>query len=212
MVGVPRSGGCSTCIKRPVTVCSLLFHDPYSLMLMQCDESRPACAKCQTYGVKCPGYDKQFKFVQRACDWPQSQHDDKGTSERRKALSSALTTTATSSSSAEMLTPQAFGSMTSNVSATMYSPAACQVQCLSNFIEDVSQSHSLVPDEITIARWFLFIPSRLGTSTALDMAARCLTLHHPGITQGNELTVRHGRLAYGQALLAYKKRCIILYR
>ncbi|KAL1897723.1 hypothetical protein Sste5346_004031 [Sporothrix stenoceras] len=47
MVGVPRSRGCLLCVRRRV----------------RCDEGRPGCAKCATYGADCPGYDRSLKFV-----------------------------------------------------------------------------------------------------------------------------------------------------
>lgn len=37
------------------------------------------------------------------------------------------------------------------------------------------------------------------------MAVRCLTVHHLGITRGNEEIVRHGRYAYGKALCYIQK-------
>ncbi|EAU38088.1 predicted protein [Aspergillus terreus NIH2624] len=40
MVGVPRSGGCPTCLSRKV----------------KCDETRPGCQRCTKKGLKCPGY------------------------------------------------------------------------------------------------------------------------------------------------------------
>ncbi|PSR90412.1 hypothetical protein BD289DRAFT_217402 [Coniella lustricola] len=47
MVGVPRSKGCSLCVKRRI----------------KCDQVRPACGNCIKYGAECPGYDKNRKFV-----------------------------------------------------------------------------------------------------------------------------------------------------
>ncbi|KAJ5184888.1 hypothetical protein N7472_009728 [Penicillium cf. griseofulvum] len=47
MVGVPRSNGCSLCVKRRV----------------KCDQGLPGCAKCDKYGQPCPGYERGFKFV-----------------------------------------------------------------------------------------------------------------------------------------------------
>ncbi len=47
MVGIPRSRGCLLCIRRRV----------------RCDEGRPGCARCVTYGTECPGYGRSAKFV-----------------------------------------------------------------------------------------------------------------------------------------------------
>ncbi|KAL1964150.1 hypothetical protein VTN77DRAFT_7238 [Rasamsonia byssochlamydoides] len=46
MVGVPRSKGCLTCLRRRV----------------KCDELRPECSQCLKYGVSCPGYSRSMKF------------------------------------------------------------------------------------------------------------------------------------------------------
>ncbi|KAL2802310.1 hypothetical protein BJX63DRAFT_426143 [Aspergillus granulosus] len=46
MVGVPRSKGCLRCVKRRV----------------KCDETRPGCFRCFSYGSQCPGYHRGFKF------------------------------------------------------------------------------------------------------------------------------------------------------
>ncbi|KAL4874466.1 hypothetical protein BJY04DRAFT_203834 [Aspergillus karnatakaensis] len=46
MVGVPRSTGCQTCVKRRV----------------KCDEARPQCLRCTKFGVQCLGYDRPLQF------------------------------------------------------------------------------------------------------------------------------------------------------
>ncbi|KAL5341377.1 hypothetical protein BJX70DRAFT_405965 [Aspergillus crustosus] len=58
MVGVPRSTGCRTCVKRRV----------------KCDETRPTCQRCIKIGVECLGYHRplQFHIIQRP-DQPQQR-------------------------------------------------------------------------------------------------------------------------------------------
>ncbi|KAL4864446.1 hypothetical protein BDV12DRAFT_11854 [Aspergillus spectabilis] len=46
MVGVPRSKGCQTCLQRRV----------------KCDLTHPECLQCSRRLVKCPGYEKRWKF------------------------------------------------------------------------------------------------------------------------------------------------------
>jgi hypothetical protein len=79
------------------------------------------------------------------------------------------------------------------------------MQLLSTWIEDISGKASQIPDEVTIARLFCFIPACLGGSSALDSAVHCLTVHYLGIQQGNEEITRYGRLAYGKALCDIQK-------
>ncbi|KAL3486018.1 hypothetical protein BJX62DRAFT_25434 [Aspergillus germanicus] len=46
MVGVPRSKGCQTCLQRRV----------------KCDLTHPECLQCSRRLMKCPGYEKRWKF------------------------------------------------------------------------------------------------------------------------------------------------------
>ncbi|KAL4748423.1 hypothetical protein BDW72DRAFT_154587 [Aspergillus terricola var. indicus] len=46
MVGVPRSTSCRECLQRRV----------------KCDLTRPECRRCQTRGIRCPGYRRALKF------------------------------------------------------------------------------------------------------------------------------------------------------
>ncbi|KAL4898029.1 hypothetical protein BDV59DRAFT_53930 [Aspergillus ambiguus] len=46
MVGIPHSGGCSTCLSRKV----------------KCDETRPGCRRCAMKGLDCPGYTRPLEF------------------------------------------------------------------------------------------------------------------------------------------------------
>ncbi|KAB5578873.1 hypothetical protein GE09DRAFT_562855 [Coniochaeta sp. 2T2.1] len=47
MVGTPKSTGCLTCRRRK----------------KKCDERQPACSECVRAGWSCPGYERQWKFV-----------------------------------------------------------------------------------------------------------------------------------------------------
>jgi hypothetical protein len=145
--------------------------------------------------------------VDRAHSRPQSSYNDKGASgqECSEAISPAPTSTASSSSCPKRSIVVSSRSSESGLSSTIHSPGTYQIQCLSNWIVDVSRSPSSFPDEITIARLFCFIPMRLGTSSALDMAVRCLTVHHLGITQENQQVVLQSRLMYGKALSCLQK-------
>ncbi|KAI9367660.1 hypothetical protein BJX61DRAFT_537879 [Aspergillus egyptiacus] len=49
MVGVPRSKGCQTCLQRRV----------------KCDQTHPECLQCSRRLVKCPGYEKRWKFYNK---------------------------------------------------------------------------------------------------------------------------------------------------
>jgi len=168
---------------------------------VQCDETRPACSKCQTYGVSCPGYERSFKFVDRVHRRPRSSCNDSEASAQENDV--AVCTDPKPTATSALVVPSCRGY--ENNFTTIHSPDTYQVQCLSTWIEDVSPSKLSVPDEVTIARLFYFIPARLGRSSALDLAVRCFTVHHLGITEGNEDVIRHGWLAYGKALNSLQK-------
>jgi len=157
--------------------------------------------------VSCPGYERALKFVDQVHRHAKASCHGKGASaqERDNVTPPALISTTSSSSSSKWPMVLPSRSSGSRLASTIHSPRMYQVQCLSTWIEDISRSPSSVSDEITIAQMFFFIPARLGTSNALDMAVRCLTVHHLGITQGNEEIVRHGRYAYGKALCNLQK-------
>jgi len=121
------------------------------------------------------------------------------------AVSSAPNLAAESSSSPETSIVQSSRSLLDRATATISSPSINQTQCLSRWIADVSKSHSSNPDEMAIPKLFYFLTARLGTSNALDMAIRCLTVHHLGITQDNEQAVRYSRFVYGKALSSLQK-------
>lgn len=153
--------------------------------------------------MECPGYNKQLKFVEGAHRRSQAQCDGKGWSKRNQSINvSPAPNLEPATSTSVVLAPKI---LRDRVSATTYSPGIYQIQCLPNFIEDVSRSHSIIQDVITFASWFAFIPDRLGTSIALDMAVRCLTVHHLGTTQGNEQAIFYCRLVYGKALYSLQK-------
>jgi hypothetical protein len=157
--------------------------------------------------VSCPGYEKTFKFVDRAHRRPQKSCNSNGTS----AQEDVETVTPTKASSAIALNSTDISMVVSSrhsgstLTTRIYSPSIHQVQCLSTWIEDVSRSRSSIPDQITIAQLFCFIPSRLGRSRALDLAVRCLTVHHLGVTECSEQIIRHGRFDYGKALCSLQK-------
>lgn len=104
-----------------------------------------------------------------------------------------------------MLTASSYRGSGNSRIATIHSPDVYQVQCLSAWIEDVSRSQSSGLDEVTIARLFCLIPARLGTSSALDLAVRCLTVHNFGMAEGDEDIIRHGRFTYGKALSSLQR-------
>ncbi|OCL13168.1 putative C6 finger domain protein [Glonium stellatum] len=168
MVGVPRSGGCSFCIKRRV----------------KCDEARPACSKCQKYGIECPGYEKVLKFVagKNHRSRPQNRHA------RPPQILALL-------EKERRIT----------IPTTISSPNLYPAQYLSFLIEDISWSNSAISDVLFMRRWLSCITTLLGTNHALDKAIRCFTTHYFGKLSRNEQMVRYSRTAYGEALSGLQK-------
>ncbi|KAL3447625.1 hypothetical protein BJX65DRAFT_89807 [Aspergillus insuetus] len=71
MVGVPRSSSCRECLQRRV----------------KCDRTRPECRRCQTRGIRCPGYRRALKFYNQTTgkgDFTDAREFDKRQEVQRK--------------------------------------------------------------------------------------------------------------------------------
>ncbi|CAG7992537.1 unnamed protein product [Penicillium salamii] len=180
MVGVPRSHGCSLCVKRRV----------------KCDERLPSCVKCEKYGQPCPGYDRDFKFVTgkpyRNRRQPNAPDDRNGAfrtatsspESERKPANQAL---------AQRNRPQGIVSKDSNV-----------IQSLCVLIDDFSQPYTPSLTHV-VTRWLGFLPSIYGQNRVLDATIRSFTAHHFGRVTGNTQMVSYARSAYGEALRGLRK-------
>lgn len=197
MVGVPRSQGCLSCVKRRVKVGHLLLFQCSALTTSQCDQRLPGCVRCEKYGQPCPGYNRGFKFVAgkpyRDRRRPNSQ-DKKGLSQGATS-SPEIELEPTGWALVQAERPQIFASQDLNL-----------IQYLCALIDDFSQPYTLSPTH-PVTRWFGFLPSIYGQNRVLDATIKSFTAHHFGRVAGNTQMVSYARSAYGEALHGLR-RCL----
>ncbi|KAJ6131381.1 hypothetical protein N7523_001841 [Penicillium sp. IBT 18751x] len=181
MVGVPRSSGCSTCVKRRV----------------KCDERAPGCVKCEKYGKPCPGYKKELKFVagkpyrsRRVRLYGSDSTDGKGSGDASPTIGSGC-----QSSSQEVLLTER--------PSTLISADLNVLQFLGSLIVDFSQPVS--SNQNQIVHWFGFLPSIYGLNQTLDATIKSFVAHHYGNAFQDEQMVVYARAAYGEALRRLRK-------
>ncbi|KAJ5615695.1 hypothetical protein N7537_000809 [Penicillium hordei] len=182
MVGVPRSNGCSLCVKRRV----------------KCDQRLPGCAKCDKYGQPCPGYDRGFKFITgkpyRDRRRPNPKNNKKDGARPKSATSDPMIDLEpTCQTMAQREKPSSLVSVDMNI-----------VQHLCVLIDDFSQPYTPSPTHVVV-RWFGFLPSIYGQNRVLDASIRSFTAHHFGRTTKNTQMVSYARSAYGEALHGLRK-------
>lgn len=153
---------CSTPCDRPSLVSVLITP--------QCDERTPGCAKCETYGKPCPGYDRAFKFV---AGKPHRGRRQPGSSSGKadEPSTSARTSVIVPVQSAYQVLIQR-ESPSSMVSADLN---VFQHLCI--LIDDFSQPVSANRTH-SVSRWFGFLPSIYGQSRTLDATIKSFTAHH----------------------------------
>lgn len=199
MVGVPRSSGCSTCVKRRVKVGVLRSRQKDVILTApQCDERAPGCVKCETYGKPCPGYNRGFKFI--AGKPYRSRrvrpHSSDNTDEKCMVSTSPSTGSDSQSSSQEILLTER--------PSTLVSADLDILQCLGSLIVDFSQPVSSNQNHV-VHHWFGFLPSIYGLNQTLDATIKSFVAHHYGKTLQDEQMVVYARTAYGEALHRLRK-------
>ncbi|KAJ5669101.1 hypothetical protein N7462_010171 [Penicillium macrosclerotiorum] len=183
MVGVPRSSGCATCVKRRV----------------KCDERVPGCAKCEKYGTLCPGYDRGFKFIagkpyrtrRRQADTQETQ------SNRKRSETSSLAP----SSNTQVATQMA---LQWQRPASLVSSQLNVLQSLGILIDDFSQPQPMTQKHV-VSHWFNYLPSVYGHSRTLDATIRSFAANHFGTVLQNHQMIAYARSSYGEALRRLRK-------
>lgn len=211
MVGVPRSRGCLLCVRRRV----------------RCDEGRPGCVKCATYGADCPGYDRSLKFVSGK---HQVRKRGQGSKDRELALADLVSTSASSHPESNNnnysddhgsgyidsysnsngiivplfveLTASAYKTNSASSSAITIPPHLrdCRAAYINTILEMINMDRP--PKEaLFYGSWFRQVPSRLGRKVTLDSAVCSLAMHLLGKSRGDENLVVQSRQLYGQSLV-----------
>ncbi|KAL4888383.1 C6 zinc finger domain protein [Aspergillus ambiguus] len=166
-----RSRGCLLCVQRRV----------------KCDERLPGCARCDTYGRVCPGYDRGFKFVAgKPYRTPRRPKDVQALSPITQAQSLALAQSG----------PLSLESSDLNMT-----------QCLEILIDELSWPYS-ASSAYAITRWLRFLPGAYGRNRTLDATVRCFVAHHVGNMTQDSQAMRYARSAYVEALCGLQKALV----
>ncbi|KAI9928158.1 hypothetical protein ASPWEDRAFT_170845 [Aspergillus wentii DTO 134E9] len=165
---VARSSGCSLCVKRRV----------------KCDERLPGCARCETYGKPCPGYDRNFKFVTG------KPHRTR----RRRPDSEGRTSSGNDSDNHHQSLIQRDQQPSSLISADLN-----VLQSLGLLIDEFSRP-SPATSAFIVSRWFTFLPSMYGRNRTLDATIKSFTVYHFGNVTRNDSMIRYARCTYVEAL------------
>ncbi|KAE8150218.1 putative C6 finger domain protein [Aspergillus avenaceus] len=176
-MGVPRSNGCLLCVQRRV----------------KCDEKLPGCARCETYGKPCPGYDRGFKFV---VGKPyRSRRPPRSTAPELRGLSDDA-----SGSKSQYTTKDDSRAVVRRGNLSDLPSAHLQIlQGLDILVDDILQPFS-TSSAYTPSRWFQYLPSVYGKNKTLDCAIKCFSAHHIGTMTGNDRPVLYARRTYVEAL------------
>ncbi|CAK7235507.1 hypothetical protein SEUCBS140593_009306 [Sporothrix eucalyptigena] len=203
MVGVPRSRGCLLCVRRRV----------------RCDEGRPGCIKCATYGAECPGYDRSLKFVT-------GKHQVRKRGQGRDRDPAAGPADASTSSTGasphrevdnrknDVIVPffveLADAAYEHNTSYSLLpsssapstippSPRDCRAAFVNTILEMINMDR---PPKETLfyGMWFSQLPGRLGRKVTLDSAVCSFAMHLLGKSRGDDVMVMQSRQLYGQSL------------
>ncbi|CAK7272489.1 hypothetical protein SEPCBS57363_005155 [Sporothrix epigloea] len=208
MVGVPRSRGCLLCVRRRV----------------RCDEGRPGCAKCATYRVECPGYDRSLKFV---AGKHQVRKRGQGRDRRDPSASEGsaipaatpvLDTGFSAHQEANCLSsdkPPRGSRGTCNVIVPVFfdlsspwtppygippSPRDGRAAYVNTILEMVNMDQP--KETLFYGSWFNQVPDRLGRKLTLDSAVCSFAMHLLGKSRGDKVLVMQSRQLYGQSLAA----------
>lgn len=177
-----------------------------SLTAVQCDERLPGCARCETYGTPCPGYDKGFKFIT-------------GKPYRSRRSKPATGNGSSNAKSSRPIKPAA--GRTCRAVIQRESPASLTsadlnvLQSLSVLVDDFGQPASA--NQKHVFHWFGHLPSIYGRSRTLDATIKSFAAHHFGKTLQNEQMIVYARSTYGEALrrlrksLANSSECLSTY-
>ncbi|KAI9045450.1 Zn(II)2Cys6 transcription factor domain-containing protein [Aspergillus affinis] len=177
-MGVTRSNGCLLCVKRRV----------------KCDERVPGCARCETYGRPCPGFDRGFQFVAgkpyRSRRRPKTEESS---SQDETNPASVEFDTDVVSQAAYQLQTQASGPL------SLISADSNVLQGLDIVLDEVSQPYQL-NSAYVISRWLRFLPGVYGRNRTLDSAIKCFVSHHVGNVAKNQQALWYARSTYVEAL------------
>ncbi|KAI5463876.1 hypothetical protein BGZ63DRAFT_201376 [Mariannaea sp. PMI_226] len=195
MVGVPKSKGCTLCLKRGV----------------KCDEARPSCSQCRRGGRVCPGYIRGMKFVDEGPKLQRS-HRAPSCSKSRPSQGTTIRTSIPATKGSDLL-----GSGTAAIHSTkdlsrqdirLYRLSSWKPerdQLLSSFVSAMFPLGVASAQASFLGSWLWHVPPRLGKYAVLDLAALSLASAYFARTSGDERILQRAEVAYTLALRSLSK-------
>ncbi|KAJ9136575.1 hypothetical protein NKR23_g9710 [Pleurostoma richardsiae] len=162
MVGTPRSNGCETCRKRK----------------KKCGEEYPECLACVSAGWKCPGYQRNWKFIDES-QRLSSQYRSKGYLFDEEAQSSDLVAPrgrVIFGGSEGYETYEVLGAANPSFRVSVFWPLTTESDKLGTRLCRIltdAKAESYFPLQAW-GNFFQFIPGRLGQNSSLDASVACL--------------------------------------
>lgn len=160
-----------------------------SLTISQCDQRLQGCARCETYGKPCPGYDKGFKFI---AGKPYR-------SKRPRRITGNDSSNATTQSTGSDRGTPSQAAIRTESPTSLISAGANVLQGLSVLIDDFCEPRPANQKHV-VSHWFGYLPSVYGQSRTLDATIETFVAHHFGKILQNDQTVVFARSTYGEAL------------
>lgn len=161
-----------------------------SLTVSQCDQRLPGCARCETYGKPCPGYDKGFKFI--------VGKPYRSKRPRRITDNDSSPSATTQFTGSDAGTPGQAAIRTESPTS-LISAGANVLQGLSALIDDFCEPRP-ANQKHAVFHWFGYLPSVYGQSRTLDATIETFVAHHFGKILQNDQMVVFARSTYGEAL------------
>lgn len=192
MVGVPKSKGCQTCLRRRVKVrprSGKIQPENIPLTLgSQCDMLRPGCTQCQRYGVHCPGYTRSRKFMDEGPNLEQRFGQTRSL-ERSNSITSSTSTTNTASID-ERIVPSLVAQSMNNQQPVIFG----------SFVQRAFTRWFGLNKYRVHVPWTAYIAQNLGASPPFDAGIHCLNTMFMGHSHTDTRLQRSSRELYSKAL------------
>lgn len=225
MVGVPRSKGCSLCVRRRVKCDQVhpgrVQQPPLCLLLATDHTTITVCGNCVKYGADCPGYGRDLKFVsgkhavrsKRTRGRGEPHHGALLDFASNSASPSTLSSSASTSTESGRSSPSRAVTLVSHDAITHGNravqepciiPGSLGQNCVPFIFGMMGQLFSIHSREEVVysAPWFTSMLNYLGQEPVLDSAMSAFMLQMVGKAKRAEgiREIRLGCDLYGRAL------------
>ncbi len=194
-VKAPRSKGCRTCVQRRV----------------KCDQTRPACLRCQKTKRPCPGYETT-KFINETSSI-EGLYNVSGSASQHRSSSPSITSDSGTRAASRTRPHERDSRVQSSMDAvgwpqapfersvllTLMCPSEYQAQLFSNFVES-TRSTQRAQTFSSHSAWLAELAQQPRQSKALVSAIRAIGIVHLGRQIQDDVLIQTSRRIYGGAL------------